>query len=448
MEFSDNKVDNLINIKEELNIFKIKETTCRLCLANTNLLINVCSEIGIKMNIITKIMSVFQVEVWNFITKDLKIDLLLNNFHLSEFQILNNEKLPHSICHNCLERIDDFVSFYNKVQDNQKSLNLAIEQFNQPAVNNIPEELTTTDNWEEYSISLCDPLNSQLLSLEESELQTNDEINRTILFNSQNESYSSDSKNNLDKTLEGEEIIDTKEEDFMKYINNDYDKNELDVKSPLYLPEIDSESEKDEKPVIITKVKKKKRILRNSEIDESDEEDDKSEETKVPKLNHRIKLDSPIREFFDLNCTMCDHPAFLTFTLMKKHMENKHNTIGYVTCCNKKLYRREAIMEHISYHLNPNQFEYFFSTKFFKFFFFNRKLFSSCPICKQNCKSRITLKIHMKQHIPEEERQFRCEHLDCNQGFVLKSQLQSHEKSHYTNDQKKFVCNEENCGKA
>lgn len=54
----------------------------------------------------------------------------------------------------------------------------------------------------------------------------------------------------------------------------------------------------------------------------------------------------------------------------------------------------------------------------------------------------------MKQHIPEEERQFRCDHLDCNQGFVLKSQLQSHEKSHYTNEQKTFVCDVENCGKA
>lgn len=213
-----------------------------------------------------------------------------------------------------------------------------------------------------------------MLSLEESELQTNDEINRTILFNSQNESYSSDNKNDLEKTLEDEEI-ETKEEkldnDFMKYINNDYDKNELDVKSPLFLPEIDSESEIEEKPVLITKIKKKIKIKKVPEIDdESDDEDDKSEETKVPKLNHRIKLDSPIREFFDLNCLMCDHPAFLTFTLMKKHMENKHNTIGYVTCCNKKLYRREAIMEHISYHLNPNQFEYKFFVFFILIFFF------------------------------------------------------------------------------
>lgn len=272
---------------------------------------------------------------------------------------MNNERLPQSICHDCLERIDDFVNFYNKVQDNQKSLNLAVEQFNniEPA-----EQLAnpSSDIWDEYSISLCDPLNSQLLNLEESELQTNDEINRTILFNSQNESYNSDNKDCLvEKSLVDDEV-DTKDEkldnDFMKYINNDYDKNELDIKSPLFQPPSDSETDKEEKPVIITKVKKKlksKRIV----VDESDDEDDKSEETKVPKLNHRIKLDSPIRKFFDLNCVMCDHPAFLTFTLMKKHMENKHNTIGYVTCCNKKLYRREAIMEHISYHLNPNQFE-------------------------------------------------------------------------------------------
>lgn len=64
MEFSnENKGDNLIHIKEELNIIKLKESTCRLCLANTNLLINVYSEIGIKLNVNTKIMSVFQVEV-------------------------------------------------------------------------------------------------------------------------------------------------------------------------------------------------------------------------------------------------------------------------------------------------------------------------------------------------------------------------------------------------
>lgn len=260
-----------------------------------------------------------------------------------------------------MERIDDFVNFYNKVQENQKSLNLAIEELlNQPQVS-IQEELNSTDNWEEYSISLCDPLNSQLLSLEESELQTNDEINRTILFNSQNESYNKEIlENDVDtKDILSDKVTDEKlDNDFMKYINNDYDKNELDIKSPMYLPQSDSElSEKEEKPVIINKLKKKLKSKINSEIYESDEEDDKSEETKVPKLNHRIKLDSPIREFFDLNCTICDHPAFQTFTLMKKHMENKHNRIGYVTCCNKKLYRREAIMEHISYHLNPNQFE-------------------------------------------------------------------------------------------
>lgn len=158
---------------------------------------------------------------------------------------------------------------------------------------------------------------------------------------------------------------------------------------------------------------------RNQSI--SDLESDKDDDN--PKITHRIRLDAPIREFFDLKCTKCQTTEFLTFTTLKKHMEQEHNQQCYVTCCNRKLYRREAIMEHITYHLNPKKF--------------------LCPECGQNCKSKITLKIHMKQHIPVDKRPFQCN--ICSQGFVLRSQLQSHEKSHYTDEQKKFICDE--CGK-
>ncbi|KAG4076379.1 hypothetical protein HA402_005822 [Bradysia odoriphaga] len=137
------------------------------------------------------------------------------------------------------------------------------------------------------------------------------------------------------------------------------------------------------------------------------------------------KSDAQIKEFVNLSCDICNtNPQFNSFKELQEHFSSVHNQRGYVECCDKKFYRKDRLMNHITNHINPDAFK--------------------CTTCGQNSKSKILLRIHMKQHLPTDLRPFQCE--KCPQKFVLKSQLTNHEASHFTQAQKKFVC--DTCGKA
>lgn len=73
----------------------------------------------------------------------------------------------------------------------------------------------------------------------------------------------------------------------------------------------------------------------------------------------RAKLeieDQQIREYFKMNCDVCeDH--FETFLDIKNHYKDKHQSVGYLTCCGKKFIRRGACLSHISRHVNPDLFK-------------------------------------------------------------------------------------------
>lgn len=75
----------------------------------------------------------------------------------------------------------------------------------------------------------------------------------------------------------------------------------------------------------------------------------------INEQNHRVKLDAQILEFFDLTCPKCEE-HFLTFTTMINHQKSVHGEKGFVMCCGRQLFRREAVMEHIENHLHPNKF--------------------------------------------------------------------------------------------
>lgn len=136
------------------------------------------------------------------------------------------------------------------------------------------------------------------------------------------------------------------------------------------------------------------------------------------------KSDTEIREFVELKCNICDVDKFETFKQVQEHYATIHNCKGYVICCEKRIYRKDRLRNHIINHINPDAFK--------------------CPYCDQKSKSKILLKIHLKQHLPVNERPHQC--YTCGQKFVLKSQLTNHEATHFTEEQKKFVCDE--CGKA
>lgn len=111
----------------------------------------------------------------------------------------------------------------------------------------------------------------------------------------------------------------------------------------------------------------------------------------------KAKGDAQIKEFVPLICVICkDHYQYHTFKDLQEHFQESHNERGYVICCDKKLYRKDRLMNHITNHINPDAFK--------------------CPHCGQNRKSKILLAIHMKQHLPADERKYQCE--KCSQRYV------------------------------
>lgn len=63
-----------------------------------------------------------------------------------------------------------------------------------------------------------------------------------------------------------------------------------------------------------------------------------------------------IREYFKMNCDVCGD-YFETFQDIKNHFREKHQSVGYLACCGKRLKRRRALLEHISRHVNPDLFK-------------------------------------------------------------------------------------------
>lgn len=147
-------------------------------------------------------------------------------------------------------------------------------------------------------------------------------------------------------------------------------------------------------------------ILVEVDVDDEEEEEitkmnrtrtrDKSDNLLPEHLNTRTtkaKGDAQIREFVSLCCDICEkRPQFDTFKKLQFHYESKHECRGYVNCCEKKFYRKDRLMNHIINHINPEAFK--------------------CPKCDQKSKSKILLRIHMKQHLPIEDRPYQC---NCGQ---------------------------------
>lgn len=68
--------------------------------------------------------------------------------------------------------------------------------------------------------------------------------------------------------------------------------------------------------------------------------------------------DEQIREFGKLTCDLCANDVFFpTFRDLQAHFMNEHQTRGYVTCCDKKIYRKDRILTHITNHINPDAFK-------------------------------------------------------------------------------------------
>lgn len=70
------------------------------------------------------------------------------------------------------------------------------------------------------------------------------------------------------------------------------------------------------------------------------------------------KSDAQIKEFVNLVCDICKTSTqFNSFKELQEHFNAEHNQRGYVECCDKKFYRKDRLMNHITNHIYPDAFK-------------------------------------------------------------------------------------------
>ncbi len=70
------------------------------------------------------------------------------------------------------------------------------------------------------------------------------------------------------------------------------------------------------------------------------------------------KSDAQIKEFVNLNCDICKTSTpYNSFKELQQHFTTEHKQRGYVECCDKKFYRKDRLMNHITNHIYPDAFK-------------------------------------------------------------------------------------------
>ncbi|XP_018800810.1 PREDICTED: zinc finger protein 2-like isoform X1 [Bactrocera latifrons] len=123
--------------------------------------------------------------------------------------------------------------------------------------------------------------------------------------------------------------------------------------------------------------------------------------------------DKLIAKHLQLICEVCEFEA-KCFKSLKVHYKRLHNTNGYVVCCEKRLYKRFMLLDHINVHRNPT---YFF-----------------CTDCDMNFADRLCLRNHMLlKHPKATELPHVC--AICDARFAKVRFLQQHARKHMNDAQ-------------
>lgn len=221
----------------------------------------------------------------------------------------------------------------------------------------------------------------------------------------------------LDKTSQNDGIIeiqittsenyeDTKE-NIVDVSNTQENENDLvDVIGYLDVPDITDDEEDNKSKVNIEEYQPK---LTNKKPDKS-----KIDQLLPDHLKSRTpngKYDKQIREYANLSCTICQE-NHISFKNLTQHYEIMHHIKGYAICCDKKFYRKDRLMNHIINHIDPDAFKYdliinrrSYQMRKFLFYFHNFR----CPECGYISKDKVLLRIHLKGHLPPDQREFECD---------------------------------------
>lgn len=354
---------------------------CRLCLKDILEVINIFDEIGIELNVVGILKKYFWFEP--------KID----------------DPISTAICNDCWLRVFSFHEYYQSVEEAHR---LLAERFFVKAASPLLEndEIENNSNsseirdddvqgdmhWNVEEVDLSYPLDEEEKP-EDCVLPANDEVEVEFIEDTKEDIKDVDIKPLPDELLDNEHCLN------------------LRTRSVKNVKPID-DSPIDDSPISETSpTKNRKRNINKSHPQKSFEKDSK--------YNARAKeCDELIAKHMKLACELCNI-ELVDFTSLRHHFWHVHGRKGYVICCNKKLFKRVLLVDHINKHLDP---EYF-----------------KCHDCNKVFADKQCLKNHMLIiHQSDEEKPFQCEH--CSKRFIKQYLLEQHQVIHVPIEQRKFNC--------
>lgn len=138
--------------------------------------------------------------------------------------------------------------------------------------------------------------------------------------------------------------------------------------------------------------------------------------------------DVKLSQFFTFFCKDCPSITFRNFATYIRHMKKFHKIPRpFITCCKQRYAKRWRLLEHMSYHLNPDDFK--------------------CPECLRQFTAKDRIDKHCQQmHGPKEDLTHECD--KCGRRFRALAGLKTHLLSHLSKEEKDtlrvHICNE--CG--
>lgn len=160
----------------------------------------------------------------------------------------------------------------------------------------------------------------------------------------------------------------------------------------------------------------------------------KGESSKLKKCNRKISVttvnvmdeDRRLLSYVQMKCDVCsDDRVFESFSDIQTHFLDIHNQNGYIICCNRKFRRIGRVLQHCTWHDNPEAFK--------------------CDTCNKCFQDNVCLRDHItSMHIPANEKRFQCD--QCNRLFAKQHLLNTHLKMKHTiKEERPFVCTEGEC---
>lgn len=145
--------------------------------------------------------------------------------------------------------------------------------------------------------------------------------------------------------------------------------------------------------------------------------------SKEEKNNQILLEDKQIRNYCGMKCEICSE-EFESFADIKTHYRKVHKQPGYIICCDKKIFKRYIIVQHIMKHENPDAFK--------------------CEECNKIYSDNRTLENHKLSHTSDKP--YKCD--ECSKCYSKRYLLNHHKLAHTREEDKKFICEVNDCKKA